>query len=69
LSGRKDDHQRASAKGIRTAAGVDVSYVGDMGIGAVTVLDYGMLELVETQVATCYAQRYLGRQSKYHKMH
>lgn len=40
---------------IRTAAGMDVSYVGDMGTGAVTVLDYGMLELMETQVATCYA--------------
>ena len=38
---------------IRTVAGVDVSYVGNMGIGAVTVLDYESLELLETQVATC----------------
>jgi deoxyribonuclease V len=40
-------------KGIRAVGGVDVSYVGDMGIGAITVLDYGTLELLETQVATC----------------
>jgi deoxyribonuclease V len=38
---------------IRTVAGVDVSYVGNMGFGAVTVLDYESLELLETQVATC----------------
>jgi deoxyribonuclease V len=38
---------------IRTVAGVDVSYVGNMGIGAVTVLDYDSLELLETQVAKC----------------
>jgi deoxyribonuclease V len=40
-------------KEIRVVGGVDVSYVGDMGIGAITVLDYGTLELLETQVATC----------------
>ena len=38
---------------IRTIAGVDVSYVGNLGIGAVTVLDYESLGLLETQVATC----------------
>ena len=32
---------------------MDVSYVGSIGIGAVTVLDYESLELLETQVATC----------------
>jgi deoxyribonuclease V len=38
---------------IRTVGGVDVSYVGSVGIGAVTVLDYDSLELLETQVANC----------------
>ena len=38
---------------IRTVGGVDVSYVGNVGIGAVTVLDYESLELLEAQVATC----------------
>lgn len=38
---------------IKTVAGVDVSYVGNIGIGASTVLDYDSLELLETQVATC----------------
>ena len=38
---------------IRTIAGVDVSYIGNIGIGAITVLDYGSLELLEAQVATC----------------
>jgi deoxyribonuclease V len=38
---------------IRTIAGVDVSYIGNIGIGAVTVLDYESLELLESQVATC----------------
>jgi deoxyribonuclease V len=33
--------------------GVDVSYVGNLGVGAVTVLDYDSLKLLETQVATC----------------
>ncbi len=28
--------------------GVDVSYVGDLGVGAVVVLDYETLELLET---------------------
>lgn len=38
---------------MRFVGGVDVSYVGNFGIGAVTVLDYGSLEPLETQVATC----------------
>jgi len=38
---------------IRTIAGVDVSYVGNIGIGAVTVLDYDSLELLAAEVATC----------------
>jgi deoxyribonuclease V len=38
---------------IRTVGGVDVSYVGNLGVGAVTVLDYDSLKLLETQVATC----------------
>jgi deoxyribonuclease V len=38
---------------IRTVGGVDVSYIGDVGIGAVTVLDYESLECLEAQVATC----------------
>ena len=29
---------------IHTVAGVDVSYFGDFGVGAVTVLDYDSLE-------------------------
>jgi deoxyribonuclease V len=37
---------------IRTVGGVDVSYVGTVGVGAVTVLDYDSLELLESQVAT-----------------
>ena len=38
---------------IRTIAGVDVSYIGNIGVGAITVLDYESLKLLETQVATC----------------
>ena len=40
-------------KEIRTVGGVDVSYIGDMSIGAVAVLNYGTLELLETRVAIC----------------
>ena len=40
-------------KKIRTVGGVDVSYIGNMGIGAITVVDFESLELLETQVATC----------------
>jgi len=38
---------------IGTIAGVDVSYVGDVGVGALAVLDYESLELLEAQVAIC----------------
>jgi deoxyribonuclease V len=38
---------------IRTIAGVDVSYIGNIGVGAIAVLDYESLKLLETQVATC----------------
>ena len=38
---------------IRIIAGVDVSYIGNIGVGAITVLDYESLKLLETQVATC----------------
>jgi deoxyribonuclease V len=38
---------------IRTIAGVDVSYIGNIGIGAITVLDYESLEFMEVQVAVC----------------
>jgi deoxyribonuclease V len=36
---------------IKRVGGVDVSYLGNMGVGAVTVLDYDTLELLETQIA------------------
>jgi len=38
---------------IRLVAGVDVAYFRDLSIGAVTVLDYDSLKLVESQTATC----------------
>ncbi len=38
---------------IGTVAGVDVSYLDDVGVGALTVLDYETLKTLETQVATC----------------
>jgi deoxyribonuclease V len=38
---------------IRFVGGVDVAYVGDLGVGAVTVLDYCSLEVLEAQVAAC----------------
>jgi deoxyribonuclease V len=38
---------------IKTVAGVDVSYIGNIGVGASTVLDYESLKLLESQVATC----------------
>lgn len=38
---------------ITTVAGVDVSYVGNIGVGSVAVLDYESLKLLESQVATC----------------
>ena len=41
---------------IRFVAGVDVAYVKDMAIGAVAVLDYTSLELVESKTAVCKAR-------------
>ena len=38
---------------IHFVAGVDVAYAGETAIGAVAVLDYGSLELLEQQTATC----------------
>jgi len=38
---------------IKSVAGVDVSYVDDIGVGAVTVLDYESLKPLESQVAVC----------------
>jgi deoxyribonuclease V len=38
---------------IKTVAGVDVSYVGNIGVGASTVLDYESLKLLESQVVIC----------------
>ncbi|HMK95405.1 MAG TPA: endonuclease V [Candidatus Limnocylindrales bacterium] len=41
---------------IKTVGGVDVSYVGNLGVGASTVLDYESLELLESQVACCQVE-------------
>jgi deoxyribonuclease V len=38
---------------ISLVAGVDVSYVGSLGIGGVAVVDYESLELVESQTVVC----------------
>ena len=38
---------------IRTIGGVDVAYESVVGVGAVSVLDYDSLDLLESQVATC----------------
>jgi deoxyribonuclease V len=40
-------------KKIRSVAGVDVAYVGNLGIGAVSVVDYDSLLLLESEVAVC----------------
>lgn len=40
-------------KKIHLIAGVDVAYVKDSSIGAVAVLDYTSLKLVESQIALC----------------
>ena len=41
---------------INYIAGVDVAYAGELAIGAVAVLDYESLELLELQTATCRAK-------------
>ena len=38
---------------IKLVAGVDVAHANELAIGAVAVLDYESLELVESQTATC----------------
>jgi deoxyribonuclease V len=38
---------------INYIAGVDVAYAGELAIGAVAVLDYESLELLESQTVTC----------------
>lgn len=38
---------------IRTVAGVDVSYLDNVGVGAAVVLDYESLSLLESRVASC----------------
>lgn len=38
---------------ICTVGGVDVSYLGELGIGVVAVLDYDSLALLEFQISTC----------------
>jgi deoxyribonuclease V len=38
---------------IGTVGGVDVSYFNKIGVGAIAVLDYDSLKLLESQVATC----------------
>jgi len=38
---------------IRFVAGVDVAYVKDLAVGAVAVLDYASLELVESKTVLC----------------
>ena len=43
-------------KKIRLVAGVDAAYVRDLSIGAVAVLDYNSLKLVESQTALCKAR-------------
>jgi deoxyribonuclease V len=40
-------------KKVRFVAGVDVAYGKDVSVGAVAVLDYDALKLVESQTATC----------------
>jgi deoxyribonuclease V len=41
---------------IKLIAGVDVAYIGDLAIGAVAVLDFESLELLERQTATTEAK-------------
>jgi deoxyribonuclease V len=40
-------------KNVRFVAGVDVAYGKDMSVGAVAVLDYDSLKLIESQTAIC----------------
>lgn len=38
---------------IKTVAGVDVAYAGEVGVGAVTALDYESLKVLDAQTAVC----------------
>jgi deoxyribonuclease V len=38
---------------IRTVAGVDVGYVDEVAVGAVAILEYDSLELIESCVKVC----------------
>src|SRR5512136_734319 len=44
---------RVPEKDIRMIAGVDVSYEGDIAIGAVAILDYASMSSLEAQTAIC----------------
>jgi deoxyribonuclease V len=46
-------HEDKLPSEVRLVGGVDVAYVGDVGISAAVVLDYKTLEPIETAVATC----------------
>ncbi len=52
LSEKVVRHDRLPPK-IKAVAGVDVAYVGSVGIGAVTVVDYDSLELLESVFSVC----------------
>lgn len=39
---------------IETIGGVDVSYFGEIGVSAITVLNYDSMELLEAQVTACH---------------
>jgi deoxyribonuclease V len=53
---RKIIFQDKLPKRIQLVAGVDTSYAGEVSIGAVAVLDYDSLKLVETQTSFCRTQ-------------
>jgi deoxyribonuclease V len=46
-------HEDRLPKPIRTVGGVDVAYVGEMGVAAVVVLSYDSLEVLESVTAVC----------------
>jgi deoxyribonuclease V len=50
---RKIIFQDKLPKRIQLVAGVDTSYTGEVSIGAVAVLDYDSLKLVETETSFC----------------
>ncbi len=46
-------HEDRLSREIKTVGGIDVSYIDSLGVGAVTVLDYRSLRVLETAVASC----------------